>query len=206
MFIDEERRIIFIHVAKTAGSSIHVALKDASGWKMGDKRRDDPPPFIHHMPAKDIVQQRPEYSEYYKFAITREPIVRLRSGYIDFLTAADRRDYHMSAKEYGNFEDFCKAFPESAWPADPHFRPQHEMVCDSAGKIMVDIGKYENLRDDLSRIGGKLGFDVNPFGFIEHHRNNQTKRTKFDTTLTAETEKSIKDFFTKDYEIFGYQK
>ena len=144
MFIDEGRKIIFIHIAKTAGSSIHVALKDASGWQMGDKRREDPLPFIHHMCAQDLIKQRPEYSNYYKFAITRDPLDRLRSGYMDFLTGKDRENYHMSIKKYDNFEDFCRNFPESEWPLDPHFRPQHEMVCDNRGEIMVDIGKYEN--------------------------------------------------------------
>ena len=196
MFIDEDKKIIFIHIAKAAGSSIHVALKDASGWLMGDKRREDPAPFIHHMSAQDLIKQKPEYSSYYKFAITREPLERLRSGYIDFMTGTDRRSYHMSIKEYDSFENFCKAFPDSKWSTDPHFRPQHEMVCDNKGEIMVDIGKYENLRDDLFRIGNKLGFDVNPFMTMSHYRNYKKRHEIFDTTLTEETEKNIKDFFS----------
>ena len=35
MFVDDERKIIFIHVAKTGGSSIHVALKNANEMAYG---------------------------------------------------------------------------------------------------------------------------------------------------------------------------
>tara|TARA_R100000005_G_C4914675_1_gene150746 strand:- start:126 stop:773 length:648 start_codon:yes stop_codon:yes gene_type:complete len=206
MFVDDERKIIFIHIAKTGGSSIHVALKDAMKWPMGDPRRDDPLPPKHHISVIDLIRENPRYAGYYKFAVVREPLDRLRSAYTDFLTDSGRSNYHMSLREYDNFEHFCQNFTSTQWPQDPHFRPQHEMVCDSNGNIIVDLCRYENLTDDLIRIGDKLGFSSNPFNVhkLGHHRNYKDRRESIDLKLTNETEARIKDFFAKDYEIFGY--
>ncbi len=204
MFIDERRKIIFIHVAKTGGSSIHIALKDASGWPILDPRRMDPLPPIHHMSAIDLIMQNPQYAGYYKFAVVREPLDRLRSAYTDFLLGADRKGYHLSVKEYNNFEHFCINYPNSEWVNDPHFRPQHEMVCDPYGNIMVDLCKYETLAEDLLKIGGRLGFVENPFLNLQHYRNNKSARSNIDLSLTKETETRIRDFFATDYDKFGY--
>lgn len=204
MFVDDKRKIIFIHIAKTGGSSIHIALKDASGWLLDDPRRGDPLPPIHHISAIDLIRQNPKYAGYYKFAVVRDPIERLKSAYADFLTGSDRGNYHMSVKGYRNFEEFCVNFPKSEWPLDPHFRPQNEMICDPYGKIMVDVCRYENYVEDLIKVGNTLGFLKNPFESLGHHRNNKQVKKQINLSLTAETETRIRDFFAKDYDILGY--
>ena len=205
MYVNEDLKIAFIHIAKTAGSAIHIALKDASNWQMGDIRRADPPPPIHHMTVNEFISIKEEYKSYYKFAAVREPLDRLRSGYVDFLRSGDRIDYKISSppvSEYENFENFCVNFPNSEWAHDPHFRPQHEMICDSKDNILVDVCRYESLNNDLLRVGEMLGFSTNPFTNLGMHRQGQ--KAWLDLSLSAETETTIRNFFKKDYEILGY--
>ena len=77
-------------------------------WPMGDPRRDDPLPPKHHISVIDLIRENPRYAGYYKFAVVREPLDRLRSAYTDFLTDSGRSNYHMSLREYDNFEHFCQ--------------------------------------------------------------------------------------------------
>jgi hypothetical protein len=205
MYVNEDLKIAFIHIAKAAGSAIHIALKDASGWQPGDIRRADPPPPVHHMTVNEFISIKEEYKSYYKFAVVREPIDRLKSGYVDFLRSEYRLKYNLSmppVSEYENFDNFCVNFPNSEWANDPHFRPQHEMICDSKDNILVDVCRYENLNYDLFRVGEMLGFSKNPFIDLEHWRVGQ--KAWLDLSLSAETETTIRNFFKKDYEILGY--
>ena len=205
MYVNEDLKIAFIHNAKAAGSAIHIALKDASGWQKGDIRRSDPPPHMHHMTVNEFISIEEEYKSYYKFAVVREPLERLRSGYVDFLRSESRLKYNLSMPpvfEYKNFENFCVNFPNSEWASDPHFRPQHQMICDNKDNILVDVCRYENLNYDLLRVGEMLGFSTNPFINLGMHRQGQ--KAWLDLSLSAETETTIRNFFKKDYEILGY--
>ena len=84
MFIDEKKKIIFVHNPKAAGSTIHVAIKDLYNFKLGSPERNDPEPHIHHSSYQQILDMKKEYEEYYSFAAVRNPWGRLLSGYMDF--------------------------------------------------------------------------------------------------------------------------
>ncbi len=131
MFIDEERKIIFVHNPKAAGSTIHVAIKDLYNFKLGSPERNDPEPHIHHSSYQQILDMKKEYEEYYSFAAVRNPWGRLLSGYMDF---TQNRKHKYSGlitydkpllSEYKNFKDFVMRIDEGKWVDDVHFLPQH---------------------------------------------------------------------------------
>ena len=84
MFIDDKKKVIFVHNPKAAGSAIHILLKDLYGLKGED--RADPEPHIHHKSYQQILDIDPVYEGYYSFAAIRNPWSRLLSGYISYLS------------------------------------------------------------------------------------------------------------------------
>jgi hypothetical protein len=66
--VSNRHKIIFIHVPKNAGTSIIEAF-----------RKDDPTVQHGHVPISQY--NSPEFDDYYKFALVRDPLYRLYSAY-----------------------------------------------------------------------------------------------------------------------------
>lgn len=82
MFVSHKDNFIFVHTPKTAGSSIHIFLKDY--YSLKGKDREDPIPPIHHMKAKLFFKYNDNLNFFYKFAFVRNPFDRLVSAFSDF--------------------------------------------------------------------------------------------------------------------------
>ena len=80
MYINHEKKFIFVHIPKTAGSSIHIFFKDF--FNILD--RSDPLPEIHHKSFSSILNEDYSYRNYFKFAVIRNPYDRFLSAYRDF--------------------------------------------------------------------------------------------------------------------------
>ena len=79
MFVSDRAKILFFHVPKCAGSSLHSFLKE----KYGDYTPDPLPP-VHHVRAKDYLNYNPDKTDYFKFSFIRNPFDRLLSAYSDY--------------------------------------------------------------------------------------------------------------------------
>lgn len=79
MFISDKAKILFFHVPKCAGSSLHSFLKQ----KYGDHTPDPLPP-VHHVRVKDYLKYNPGKKDYFKFCFIRNPFDRLLSAYSDY--------------------------------------------------------------------------------------------------------------------------
>ena len=121
MFISQSHNFVFIHVPKTAGSTIHVHFKDYYG--LVGVQRADPAPNAHHMTAKEMISKHPECKEYFKFAFVRNPYDRLLSAYSEFTQMEHRRGYPLDIFKYKDFSHFCIELHSSEWIRDVHFRP-----------------------------------------------------------------------------------
>ena len=205
MFISHKHDFVFIHVPKTAGSSIHVALKDFYGLK--GILREDPPPPIHHMGAKDLLINHPECAPYFKFAFVRNPYERLLSGYSEFTQMASnnggRANYSLDIFKYKDFSHFCAALERSEWIRDVHFSPQHEFLYDGDECLVDFVGKYENLQNDLSHICKTVGIHNIDMSMLPRHR--QTKHVHWAAYYLPKTKRAIKECYARDFELFGYE-
>ncbi len=162
-----EYRCLFVHVPKTAGMSIeHVFLRLVGlTWKTRAplllRGNDDPglgPPRLAHLKAGEYVARGhlpvEQFDSYFKFGFVRNPWDRIVSEYkyrghpvkIDFKTYLFK---HLPAP--GWTDSYC------------HIIPQHDFLCDEAGKLLVDfVGRYENLQSDFDKVCARVGIPPTP--------------------------------------------
>jgi hypothetical protein len=121
---NHEKKYIFIHVPRTAGTSIaeHVG-------------------GLGHQPIryyKEFIEDVPgiEWKDIFKFAFVRHPLDRLVSAYF-------------AKDEPQTFQDFVLDINKRGFQ-NIHTYPMSYFLCDN-GKLEVDwIGRYENLEQDWS--------------------------------------------------------
>jgi len=155
--VPDAHRCIFIHIPKTAGSSIAEALFQAPS---------------RHVPYRDYQRASPrKFRRYFKFAFVRNPWDRLVSTWFFLKTGGmNEPDLAWSKEHLSRFADFDSFVREGLGRPETlswvHFRPQADFVLSSDGTVMVDfVGRYERLVDDFAIVMRRLGVDA-----VEHHR------------------------------------
>lgn len=159
MAISRSQKLIFIHIPKTAGTSIIKQLKigpqDHYDWKL-------------HMNKYPV-----EWNLYKSFAVVRNPFDRLVSNY-EFIKMDV--NYHHNIQKNKNIDyDICKQLSfeqvidilldEKELPITESninynrklkhigWKSQHLFICDDNLKIMVNhVLKYENLQQQLKEL------------------------------------------------------
>jgi len=133
-------KAIFIHVPKTAGTSIRLAM-GAPG--IGRLHID----YSHYLLAN---HQR--FASYFKFAVVREPLARMHSCYQYIWNGGNQsqQDLLMSDRvqnHCNNFEDFVSfTYANQLHSLWPLLRPQASFICDTNNELMIDMVLFqENL-------------------------------------------------------------
>lgn len=222
MIISSKKRFIFIHIPKTAGTSITASLIKYGDlkfrmayyflitrrviwiiniiFKLSDKGNKWFVGFHKHDTAVDVQSKlgKSAFGSLFKFAFVREPYSYMSSLYHYIQKSRDHK-YYKEANRL-NFDDFT-LFYINRKP-----KLQYDYVYDEKGVLMVDfIGKLENINDDLRKICLKLNLD---FSDLKLQRLNQSKNTKIkklaiQKQLTLET---FNHYYEKDFEAFSYNK
>lgn len=187
----DEHRCIFIHITKTAGTSV---AKSLFGY------------LPYHYTAIDyrVIYGRKTFTEYFKFAFVRNPWDRLYSAY-RYLKAGgwDNKDKAWAEANLGAYNDFG-AFVRQ-WISKEnisrhlHFRPQCHFICDGKGRLMVDyLAYFETINDDFDKIARRLHIDAE----IGHH--NVNPGSSYRDVYDEETRKIVADIYAQDIALFGY--
>jgi hypothetical protein len=214
MLLSLKYNFLFVHIAKTGGTSIRSALtyrkwtdpyqiplficsklSKLSGHRLGVK-------FPRH--AKAIAAQemlpRELFDKLFKFAFVRNPWDLQVSSFHHI-----QRERPHLMEHVADFEAFIK------WKLDPE-RPynyivdtsielQKNYLVDLDGKIIVDfIGRYENLRNDFEHVCRTVGV---PMPAMPHKRK-ATDRGDFRSYYNDETAQLVADHFKRDIEAFDY--
>lgn len=184
-------RCIFIHVPKTAGSSVARAL-------FGTESR--------HVPYFEYERANPaKFRAYFKFAFVRNPWDRLVSSYFFLqrggMNEVDRAWAAENLAAYPIFEKFVHEWltPENVM-GFPHFRPQAFYLADPNGKVMTDfLGRFENLRADFAEVARRLGRDV------ALSVSNKSEHAHFSSYYSDDMRRIVGTVYERDAEIFGYR-
>ncbi len=185
--INPMRPFIFIHINKTGGSSIALAL----GL-----------PMQVHATALEIKNQITvgQWKTAFKFAYVRNPWDKVVSHY----------HYRVQTNQTGLSDgaiDFNEWVRLSYGERDPQFydkprffMPQIDWVTDQSGKVIVDhVGRFENLAKDFNDVCRVIGNRSE----LPHAR--RSSHNHYREYYTDDTQGIIRKWFIKDIEMFGYQ-
>ena len=182
---------IFIHIPKTAGTSVSGALGISNA---------------RHLSWHEYYDTNStKFHKFFKFAIVRNPWDRLVSAY-HYLNHGGNSSADLIFKseylcKYKTFEEFATnglLIDEiKDWV---HFRPQISFVADSEYNFMIDnIYHYENITNDIYEIGRKLNIRIAALDKV--NASNRGNYRKYYTPVTAEL---VANIYADDIKAFNY--
>lgn len=208
MIISHQKKFIFIHIYKVAGSSIRRVLDKYDDRKKADLSFIDNSriwlhqhfkvtrtSFITHLKAKDIkAKLAPDvFNNYYKFSFIRNPWDWQVSLYYFMLQNTKHRQHKLVSK-MKNFEEYLD------WRINKDLELQKEFIYDNDGKILVDfVGRFENLQNDFNTICSRLEIPE-----IELPVTNTSHHRYYKEYYNENTKNWVAEAFKEDIELFGY--
>lgn len=186
-------RTIFVHVPKAAGTSIEQALRASKSDIVGG-----------HTTAVGFRRKFDGlFNQYYKFAVVRHPIDRFISAFHYLL----QRPVHKALNnevvhEAGSLSDFVARLKREKGLIQQivHLMPQHQFLCDTDGKILVDsVFKFEQLDHAWREICERVGL---PHRSLP--RFNTSEHQRWESHATPDLAGLMEELYDRDFEIFNY--
>ncbi len=194
MIVNHQRRFIFYHVPKTAGSSIHQALlRDPGSIEIVRPTKHLTPPQYLKTVASEIAEAVRGYAS---FCFVRDPWERFGSVH-RFLLSQPKHVHRVPE----SLDDFVAALAEHGRSLRPRrsTRPQSDIA-----RNVAFIGRYENLDGDFRRIAKSIGLPWRFWKRLEH-RNSSGDPVSYRRLMNARSQAIIADFYREDIERFGYR-
>ncbi|WP_133718609.1 sulfotransferase family 2 domain-containing protein [Methylocaldum gracile] len=216
MLLSLKYNFLFVHIAKTGGTSIRDALwrqkwtdpyripqflcsklSGMTGHKIGAK-------FPRHakiIAAKEMLP-REVFESLFKFAFVRNPWDLQVSSYHHI-----RRERPQLITHIDSFEAFLR------WKLDPARPPQYhadmstelqsDYVIDLHGNTVVDfLGRYEFLAEDFETACKRIGIKTPK---LPHSRKATDRRKDYRDYYNDVTAQLVADHYRPDIERFGYR-
>lgn len=214
MLLSHRHRFLFVHIAKTGGTSVRGALaryrwrdpfylpqwiasrlSGMTGHRLGIKL----PRHCKAITAQEMLP-RDFYDELFKFAFVRNPWDLQVSSFHHI-----RRERPQLMKPHEKFEDFLrrKLEPERPWQyhLDTSIELQTDYISDFQGRQIVDyVGRYETLQDDFNHICDCIGLPAETLP----HRRKAEDRVAYRDYYDDSTRDLVADYFRRDIERLGY--
>ncbi len=215
MLISYKYRFIFVHIAKTGGTSIRsalnkIVLRDPYRWVQmlvnrissftGHRAGVKIPRHAGIVVAKELLPED-VFKSFFKFAFVRNPWDLQVSSYHHIM----RERPHLLNK-IKSFEDFLKWKLEGDRPyhyiLDASKRPQWYSLVDVNGECIVDfIGRYERLEEDFERVCTSIGIKT----LSLPHKRKAKKRKHYRFYYNDKNAELVAKHFAIDIEQFGYE-
>ena len=215
MLLSPRYRFLFVHIAKTGGTSVRAALervrwRDPWYWLMwpchrlshltGHRLGTKFPRHAKAIAAKEMLP-RELYDALFKFAFVRNPWDLQVSS---FHHIRRERPQHL-----GGHEDFAsflrwKLDPERPYQfhLDTSIERQSDYLVDLHGNLIVDfVGRYERLQDDFAVACERIGI---PCPTLPHRRQATDRKKDYRSYYTDDTAALVAAHFAADVERFGY--
>lgn len=216
MLISYSHNFLFVHIAKTGGTSVRAALRKYRGApryavplfltsmfsQMTRPRHKLGVKFPRHakaIAAKEMLPT-PVFDQLFKFAIVRNPWDLQVSSYHHI-----RREKPEVLAGVNDFEEFLrrKFDPNRDYDymLDISAERQWEYLVDLNGNTIVDfIGRYENLAQDFHTICERIGIST---PCLPHERK-ATDRGAYREYYNDETAAMVEEHYQRDIKLLGY--
>lgn len=194
MSICYDKKLIFIHISKNAGTSVNNLLKKYHTNFNEDYYFDDPTWRYYKLFYPD------EWNTYTSFCIIRDPVDRFISNYNFAKTLfKNHKVKHLDHELCTNMsinELIFNLKNKNISLKSHHWRPQYFWVCDSNLNIKVNkIIHIKNLKNDLLN----LGLDG-----CKIKMSNKSKNYCSIKNISKENVKFIEEMYNLDYKIFNF--
>jgi hypothetical protein len=227
MIISNSRKFIFVHIHKTAGTSITEALSPSLAWN--DIVLGSTPiglalnqPFherfglYKHSTAREIraVVGDRVWSEYRSFAVVRDPVDRALSlyGYLKMLQSGrseirkrlrslfgvkGRPDW-LAVQALRESGSFSEFIRHPTLRYDPGFTHQSRFLADETGALLVGrLLRFETLAADFAALCRELGI---PGAALGHENRSQGARGR-EARVSERDVAFLRDYFAEDYAL-----
>jgi hypothetical protein len=206
--VDEilKRKVLFIHVPKTAGVSLQHTL---FGQMV----------FGHQAYQQyELIFSRRLLNSLFKFTFVRNPWDRLASAWIYFRdigkgTLPPGRPpapgaamwFAENIAQFSDFESFVRGWVSKANVdrAFPHFKTQASFLRDRHGRIEFDfVGRFERLAEDFEQVSRMIG----SAGALENRNRTVSRESaSYRQYYTPETADMAGRAYREDVRTFGYE-
>lgn len=214
MIISHGRKYIFVHIPKTGGTSLSLALEDkamkddiligdtpkatkrrkriktlkASGRLWKHSRLSD----MYGLVTQDQIQ------DYFVFTIVRNPWDRIVS-YYHWLKA---QRFEHPAVTYAKQMSFTEFLTHPAVQQSMANHDAHHYVSDAKGNAQCDLYlRQECLQDDMIALQNHLGLKLAPL----NHTNQSNRERDYKSYYTTQTRDVIYKLYADDIEKFHYR-
>lgn len=216
MPVSHKHKVIFVHIPRTAGSSVSQVFGICGDDNQGTLTPARPDMLyglvgnkvLQHLTASDIRKRlgKDVYESYFKFAFIRNPYDRAVSIYHVRKKLLPRvkmsfRDFvlkRITQKDRPGLTHFFRSKGEKA--LEDQFQSQYEFIFDENGGSLVDlVVRYESLQSDFKKICDRFALKA------ELPAMNTSKHGKYREYYDADTQRAVADIYRKDIEMFGYE-
>lgn len=216
MLLSDRYRFLFVHIAKTGGTSVRAALGRLR-WRdplyylawpchrlshlTGHRTATKFPRHARIIAAREMLPEE-YFASLFKFAFVRNPWDLQVSSYHHI-----RRERPHLVDGHDSFEAFLR------WKLDPQ-RPyqyhidtsiqlQSDYLVDLHGKVLVDyIGHYERLADDFATICSRIGVALPS---LPHKRKATDRGKDYRAYYSDESAELVARHFSRDIELLKYR-
>jgi len=207
VLLSESRRFLFVHVQKTAGTSLtdllapHALAPPSSRWNKlasdsGLRRDWRRFYFRRHAPLARAERVLPPelFRSLFKFAFVRNPWDRLVSWY-SFILEDQEHHRHRRVHRLPDFAAYLRG------EAGKRRRSQWWMLQNSAGHLGVDfVGRFENLERDIAEVCSRLGIEQRPLP-----RAKSSRHAPYQTFYTPVLADFVAKHWAAEIDAFGYR-
>ena len=203
MLISREKKILFVHIQKTGGTSIAKILKKFIPGVNEYLGTHD-----HASRAKNALGG--EYDSYYRFAFVRNPWDRLVSWYMMIKQKAEvipsdkqNRLFEYVLNNSSDFEDFvlnCTHTIDDVDGRKSFLYNQYDYISDENGTLIVDfVGRYERYGSDLRAVLDRMGLRN-----VEIPHVNKSEHLHYSAYYTQRTRDIVAERYERDIREFAY--
>lgn len=204
MVWDNQKKILFVHIPKTGGTTIEQHMGAINNTKKGYYRNANNK-AIQHLTTIEYnnLFDDNRFNNYCKFTIVRNPYDRMVSEY--YWT-----DLPFGFKSNKTFDYFLYSVSDIVLNKNysytflhDHFIPQKDFITDKNNNIIIDkIFKFEEFKEAIEFL--QLYYpDINP------NVNNKIKTAKSKNSRISLNEKQkniIYNLYVNDFVLLGYDK
>jgi hypothetical protein len=192
-----KHKLVFLHIPKTAGTSIEKALKIQSPECLYVHGRTETSPVCpQHMFFSEIVKECPFVQKYTAFTVVRNPFDRFVSEFLYYKEIVWAEEYY--GLSFDEFVHVAVNLPteKRRHVFDGHLEPQY-LYLDY--NLPIHLFKFENLSPLETWLSEKTSMPIK----LGHELKNTTRQhyTEYYSTDTIE---KISKLYEKDLRFFDY--